>query len=239
MSDRFFVESPIQGNSAVLTGQDANHLAKVLRARVGQEIVLFDGSGSEFLARISVIERHGIECDILAARPVDRELVRRIWVGVALPKGDRQRVLIEKLTELGVACLTPLISERAVVQPNEQTIERLRRAVIESSKQCGRNRLLEINPPCRPAEFFHSADSSALRLIAHPAIASQQTLTLEDLARNAAKPVIIAVGPEGGFTDDEVNEAIRNGWMAVNLGPRILRVETAAMALAVVAAIAS
>src|SRR5688500_4351596 len=98
MSERFFVETPIRDQTAVLSGQEATHLAKVLRAHIGQEILLFDGSGSEFRARISAIDRHSVVCEIVEKNIVDREVPRRISMGVALPKGDRQKVLVEKLT---------------------------------------------------------------------------------------------------------------------------------------------
>lgn len=236
MSDRFFVESPIHGNLASLTGQEAIHLAKVLRARVGQEIILFDGQGSEFLARIVDLQRHQVNCQILETRPVNREIVRRIAMGVALPKGDRQKFLIEKLTELGVHSLTPLKTDRGVVQPDGQTVERLRRAVIEASKQCGRNRLLEIHTPCQASEFFTSTNSIGLRLIAHPDDATRISQRLSEMIRKSpSKDVAIAIGPEGGFTENELSHAAQAGWLFISLGPGILRIETAAIAAAAIA----
>src|SRR5688572_15838710 len=101
MSDRFFVEFPIVGDSAVLTGQEAIHLARVLRAKIGDLVLLFDGCGAEFKARIERVKKDSVECAIVERYFLDRELKRSIAFGVALPKGDRQRWLVEKLTELG------------------------------------------------------------------------------------------------------------------------------------------
>jgi 16S rRNA (uracil1498-N3)-methyltransferase len=243
MSDRFFVESPITGDSAVLTGQEALHLSKVLRARVGDVVDLFDGSGVEFSARIEEIKKDAIRCSILGRRETDTNLIRSMTFGVALPKGDRQRVLIEKLTELGVTSLTPLITERSVVQPDEQTAARLRRTVLEASKQCGRNRLMEIRSPCGFSEFLTT--ERGLRVIAHPANKGRDSVLRRPspilnateflaAAEKSPDPITIAIGPEGGFTDDELNHAIAAGWLQVDLGRNTLRVETAAIALAAI-----
>lgn len=235
MSERFFVEVPIRGMSATLTGQEATHLRKVLRARVGDAIRLFDGHGHEFAARVSYLDRHAIGCDILEVLTVDSELPRRLELGVALPRGDRQRVLVEKLTELGVTRLTPLLSERSVAQPDEQTVDRLRRGVIEASKQCGRNRLMEIGDPVPMREWLAVADAS-WRLIAHPGPVQGGVVSPLDFANQVVdRDVRLAIGPEGGFTDDEVRAAQDCGWARISLGPRILRVETAATALAALA----
>jgi 16S rRNA (uracil1498-N3)-methyltransferase len=168
MSDRFYVESSIGGDSATLTGQEAVHVRRVLRARVGDRIQLFDGSGCEFAAQITELRKETVHCAILERQPHERELARPLVMGVALPKGERQRVLVEKLTELGVTALVPLITERSIVQPDEQTVSRLQRAVIEACKQCGRLRLMQIHFPQTLPEFLQAPDHAGVRLIAHP-----------------------------------------------------------------------
>ncbi len=228
MSRRFFVDRPISGDTAQLTGAEAEHVVKVLRAQVGDSLTLFDGSGAEFPARITATGRGSVAVAVLARREVDREMTAAITLGVALPKGDRQRWLVEKLVELGVACLVPLITERGVAQPNEAAVARLRRGVIEAAKQCGRNRLLQIAAPLSLAEFCRQGEPSALRLLAHP---GPSGIPISDVAAYGnAGAACCAIGPEGGFTDDEL--AVAEGWRQVSLGPRILRVETAAVALA-------
>lgn len=228
MSERFFVEQPITSATAVLTGQEAQHLAKVMRARVGDAITVFDGAGDEFGARVTQILRSEVHVEILERRSVSRELSFTLTLGVALPKGDRQKWLVEKLTELGVARLVPLVTSRGVAQPEPQALVRLSRTVVEGAKQCGRNRLMAIAPPANCRDFFTQESSSeTLRLFAHPS----------GEARPFSSPawhphVLVAVGPEGGFTDEEAALAVNAGWQAVTLGARILRVETAAVALA-------
>jgi len=231
MSERFFVTLPISGERATLAGDEARHLAAVMRAGIGDEVTLFDGSGAEFAARISAIGKQAVELTIVERREVSRELPSELTLAVALPKGDRQKWLVEKATELGVTRLVPLITERGVAQPVASALERLRRSVIEASKQCGRNVLLEIAPAAAASEFFATASSAALRIIADP---SGAPMICVDSAN--AQHIIAAIGPEGGFTDSELAAARAAGWQAASLGPRILRVETAAIAIAAWAA---
>lgn len=232
MSDRFFVETPIADSRVVLIGAEASHLVKVMRARVGETLMAFDGTGREFLCRIDEIRRNEVTCEVLESHEIDREAPREVAFLVALPKGDRQRVLVEKLTELGVAELTPIATRRSVVQPDDGTADRLRRFVIEASKQCGRNRLMRIQPPKTLAQLTTAAPASAMRLVAHPRQA--ESLPLAALL-DSPTPIQVAIGPEGGFTDEEVQGLREHGWQILDLGPRILRVETAAAAIAALA----
>lgn len=228
MTDRYFTESPIDGSTVRLEGPEAHHLAHVMRVKPGQQVVVFDGSGREFDALVTKVARVSIELEVVDARQVDRELRQELTLGVALPKGDRQRWLVEKAVELGVSRLTPLVVARGVAPPAERSLDRLRRAVIEASKQCGRNRLMAIEEPRRWETYLTEAPSTAHRLIAHPS-GTPFTPPPPD------QPIAawhVAVGPEGGFTDDEVSLAARHGWQSVSLGPRILRIETAALYLA-------
>jgi 16S rRNA (uracil1498-N3)-methyltransferase len=235
MSDRYFVDRPIDGPSAQLRGAEAHHLAHVMRARPGEQVVLFDGSGAEFRAQIDRLGRAEIDLTVLGRELVDREAGAAITLGVALPKGDRQRWLVEKSVELGVARLVPLSSERSVDRLSESSLERLRRAVIEASKQCGRNVLMEIAPPAEIGDYLRAASGDGLRWCAHPGARPLGEL-LDALPKPAAaRPqVALAIGPEGGWTDAELEAASAAGWHAVGLGARTLRVETAALALVAV-----
>jgi 16S rRNA (uracil1498-N3)-methyltransferase len=168
MPDRYFVETPITGAQARLEGPEAHHLAHVMRAKPGLQVTLFDGSGAEFDARIETVGRATVELGVLDRIEVDRELARHITLAVSLPKGDRQRWLVEKATELGVARLIPLITARSVAQPVESALARMRRAVIEASKQCGRNRLMEVSAAVPFSDFVGVAMDNVERWIAHP-----------------------------------------------------------------------
>jgi 16S rRNA (uracil1498-N3)-methyltransferase len=227
MSERFFITPPISGDQAMLAGDEARHLAAVMRAGKGDEVTLFDGSGTEFTGRVSAIRKQVVDLTIVERREISRELPLELTLAVALPKGDRQKWLVEKATELGVTRLVPLVTERGVAQPVESALDRLRRSVIEASKQCGRNVLLQIAPAAKAAQFFAQAPSAAQRIIADPGGAPLSTVVAAE-----TNVLIAAIGPEGGFTVDELYAARVFGWYAASLGPRILRVETAAIAIA-------
>jgi 16S rRNA (uracil1498-N3)-methyltransferase len=227
MSERFYTDLPLTGERTELTGAEAHHLAKVMRAQPGDSILLFDGSGQECTARIERLKKDRVELIILERQSVDRELPLELTLAVALPKGERQKWLLEKIVELGVTRLVPLITERGVAQPVEQALARLQRAVIEASKQCGRNRLLEVAAPLATGTFFRQSTPEAFRLLAHPQ-GEPYTASLS----TPPQAIQLAIGPEGGFTSDELTDARASGWTVVSLGPRTLRVETAAIALA-------
>jgi 16S rRNA (uracil1498-N3)-methyltransferase len=234
MSDRFFAESLAVGSRATLTGDEARHLAAVMRAQVGEKITLFDGSGAEFSARILSIKKSSVELETVERRELSRELPFELALAVALPRGERQKWLVEKATELGVSRLVPLETERGVAVAKDSSRQRLHRQVIEACKQCGRNRLMEIGDSIPAAEYFASTGKDQLRLLADP---SGQPLG--PFAPWPQAGVHVAVGPEGGFTAAEVAAAQAAGWTPVSLGPRILRVETAALALAAWVALSS
>lgn len=238
MSQRFFSDTPITGDAAALTGTEAHHLLHVMRAKEGDEVTLFDGSGAEFEATIAKCGRAEVLCQVLEKHEIDRELPFALTLGVAMPKGDRQKWLIEKTVELGVTCLVPLITDQTIVKVKSSALEKLRRGVIEASKQCGRNRLMSIDEPMLFADFLKQTDEEANakettdKLIAHPAIAHPGGVELSSLRTNSGNDAVVVIGPEGGFTDEEVSQATSDGWKPISLGTRILRIETAALAIA-------
>ncbi len=247
MSDRFFASHPIAGDRVTLDGPEAHHLLHVMRATAGTEVTLFDNSGAEFDAVVESTRRSEAILRVIDRREVDRELPLTLDVGVALPKGDRQKWLVEKLTELGVTTLVPLITERSVAQPTASAAERLVRAVIEATKQCGRTRLMQIaepklwndwiaksSQPPQQSAIRNPQSEIVRRIIAHPNAPALSTLDLK-----TPLPTSIAIGPEGGFTDAEVAAALAAGWQRISLGQSILRVETAAIALAAALAVCS
>lgn len=232
MIPRFFCETPITSSRVTVSGTEMHHLVHVHRSRQGTQVILFDGSGHEFLASVVSIARNGVEMEVLERASPDREASVSVTMGIALPKGDRQTWLVEKAVELGVERLVPLNTQRAVVQPASKALSRLRRTVVQASKQCRRNRLMQIGEPLNAAEFFRTCPPNARRLIAHPE-PGREGSSITAVAREASTDVFaIAVGPEGGFTDQEVRAALHVGWQTVSLGPRILRIETAALSLA-------
>lgn len=226
MADRFYTADELGPGEYALTGPEAHHLATVRRFAPGDRVVLFNGDGHDYPAEILSAGKRAIALNVLAREPADRELGFPLVVASALPKGDRADFLIEKLTELGVTRFVPLVTARAVVQPKASVGEKFARAVIEASKQCGRNRLMAVDPPRKWGDFLALPDLPATRVVLHsgPGLAKLRATGGDGFA--------VAVGPEGGFAPEEVAAALAHGWAAATLGPRVLRVETAALASA-------
>ncbi|MCI0457306.1 MAG: 16S rRNA (uracil(1498)-N(3))-methyltransferase [Gemmataceae bacterium] len=225
MSERYYVDTLLGPGLVELDGPEAHHLTSVCRARPGDVVCLFNGDGREYLARVASAERRRVTLDITEVTTPQRELPLRLEVAAPLPKGDRAQFLVEKLTELGVTSFVPLSTRRSVVHPREAKLEKLQRYVIEASKQCGRNVLMEVKSLESWESYARRAELPALRVLAHPGGTAQEALT-------PGSALTVAVGPEGGFTDEEVEMARSAGWRLMDLGPRILRVETAALVLA-------
>lgn len=226
MSERFFLDKAPEAGRAELSGDEARHLARVLRAKVGDTISVFDGSGCEWPARITTLGRDRVGLEVGPALTVAIP-PRSLTLAVALPKGDRQKWMVEKLTELGCTRLVPLVTTRGVAEATPGAIQRLMRSVVEACKQCGRNTLLEIASPLTMAQVLAGRDAATLSLIADP-----EGEPLGPMLAGHAGVVLALVGPEGGFTAEELAMATAAGCHRVSLAPHVLRVETAAIALA-------
>lgn len=223
---RFFVENIGDSQRLTIDGDESHHLLRVLRAKIGERIVVFDGRGGEHDAEVVGLGKSTLDVSILSTRNVERELPHPLVVAVSLPKGDRQKVLIEKLVELGTTTLIPLIAERSVAQPTDQALTRLKKIVIGASKQCGRNRLMKINEPLRVSDLYeHSTESPKTSIVVCDPSGAQSLRERLD----HGIPDVIVIGPEGGFSESELKNARTKGIEVANLGPRVLRVETAAL----------
>lgn len=229
MSHRFFLSQTPTEDTARLEGDEARHLARVMRAKTGDTVELFDGQGTSWTATVQAIQRNHVslrldqkQSETISNKPI-------ITLAVALPKGDRQKWLIEKITELGTDSLVPLTTTRSVAEPTAAAISRLQRGVIESCKQSGRNRLLEITQP-QSLHNLLTTSSASLRILACPDGTPMQSILLKPIDN-----VLIAIGPEGGFTDEEIRNANASGFAQMSLCQNILRIETAAIAAAVIA----
>jgi 16S rRNA (uracil1498-N3)-methyltransferase len=229
MAERYHVSGPLAPGPIDLAGPEAHHLATVCRLRPGDRVCLFNGDGREYPAEVTAAGKRSVSLHVVGVEETARELGFRLEVAVPLPKGDRAQFLVEKLTELGVTSLVPLRTARSVVHPGETKRDKLQRYVIEASKQCGRNVLMAVAPLADWEAYCVRGDLPARRLLAHPGETAGDWSVRADCA--------MAVGPEGGFTDAEVALARGAGWRTVGLGPRVLRVETAALVLATLAGV--
>jgi len=255
VTQRYFLpQLPSQGGDVGLPDSEAHHAVSVMRIKPGAELVLFDGQGNEASATVRSVSRREVRCDAAASVYRPRQNRVRIHLGVAMPKGDRARELVERLTELGVERLTPLHCERSPWETSDSAILKWQRVVVESCKQSRRNRLLRIEPAAPSADWWEGdAESRAAEAagrgvswIAHPggvrlAEAFGQLPEVfgrdsaEDEAGEESRPVVrIAIGPEGGFTTAEAAAAEQAGWTPIGLGETIYRIETAAVLIAAV-----
>jgi 16S rRNA (uracil1498-N3)-methyltransferase len=237
MADRFYVNCPLAPGLATVLGPEAHHLATVCRVRAGDQVCLFNGDGREYPARVLTVARRSVTLEVSGPAAPPRELPFAVEVAAPLPKGDRAQFLLEKLTELGVTSFVPLQTRRSVVHPREAKLDKLQRYVIEASKQCGRNVLLQVRPLVGWETYCRRDGLPAWRVLAHPQGAAEPRRPGDPEEMDRADRAF-AVGPEGGFTLEEVDAARDAGWQVITLGPRILRVETAALVLAASAAVA-
>ena len=238
---RVFVEGALIPGSVVELPRDtAAHLAKVLRARSGDELVVFNGDGREFTGAIEAVRGSRVSASIGAARSIDRESPFQLTLVQCIPRGDRMDFIVQKATELGVLRIVPVLSQRSVVRLDEAQAAskqaHWRAVAVSACEQCGRNRLPGVEPPQPLLSYLGAMAPSGtdrmLRLVLEPERARQAQREARpiDSGAPAASGAQIAIGPEGGFTPEELEVFDLSGFSRVSLGPRVLRTETAAIA---------
>jgi 16S rRNA (uracil1498-N3)-methyltransferase len=218
----------IPGTVVELPPDTAAHLVKVLRARSGHELILFNGSGREFAGSIQGVRGSHVAAQIGQGLQVDRESPLAITLVQCVPRGDRMDFIVQKATELGVARIVPVLSQRSVVhldgRQSESKVAHWRGVAVSACEQCGRNRVPQIDAPRQLIKYLGESPPGAVRLVLEPELAGSSP------APDLKEAAEIAIGPEGGFAPDEL-EAFRVAkFSPVTLGPRILRTETAAIA---------
>jgi 16S rRNA (uracil1498-N3)-methyltransferase len=216
------------GKDVELTPTGANHIVRVLRARVGDVIGVFDGEGNEFRAAIASVKGSKVIVRVDAAAISATEAPLRITLTQGISRGERMDWVVQKATELGVASIVPVITARSVVKLDrdqaEKKHEHWRSIAIGACEQCGRSRLPKIATPISLTQHLCSASSAAMRVVLDPEAAKSLT-SLE-----AANTIELLIGPEGGLDNEELAAAKKAGFVSATLGPRILRTETAAVA---------
>lgn len=233
MTRRYFaMHLPVQGGLVSLDESETHHAINVMRIRSGETICVFDGMGREASAVVEAVGRREVTCQAAPSQSVDRENEVSLVVGVAMPKGDRAKELVERLTELGVNVLVPLHCKRTQWPVPDNAITKWQRVVIDACKQSGRNHLMKIESPQSAAQWLKQSDApECVKFIAHPDaqtdthVASITTTPL--IPKEEYRSARIAIGPEGGFSEEEVEVADQEGWQRMSLGNRIYRIETA------------
>jgi 16S rRNA (uracil1498-N3)-methyltransferase len=244
---RVFVDGELQSGSLVeLPRETGAHLAKVLRARSGDEVVLFNGDGREFTGVIEKVQGSRVSAAIGAARPMDRESPFQLTLVQCVPRGDRMDFIVQKATELGVVRIVPVLSQRSVVRLDEsQSVSKQahwRAVAVSACEQCGRNRVPSVDAPLPLPNYLGALASQAkagdvLRLVLEPERARRTERggrSIDIASSPSASHAQIAIGPEGGFAAEELEAFDLSTFSRLALGPRVLRTETAAIAAIVV-----
>jgi len=223
----------VSGPSLSVAGPEADHALRVLRLRVGDDVVLFDGRGREVEGRIREASSHSFEVETVGpVRRVSMPTVGSLTLAVATPKASRADWLVEKCAELGVEALWFLRTSRASVVPGDGKLQRWRRKAVEAAKQAGAARVMTVEAPRSLVVVAGLLDGSASVLYADPSAAT--TPLLEVLPTACDRDTVLFVGPEGGFTAEEIACIEHAGGRGVLLGTLTLRVETAAIAAAAI-----
>jgi 16S rRNA (uracil1498-N3)-methyltransferase len=221
---RFYVAYPLALQSTIELDEDVSHyISRVLRLKNSDQIYLFNNSGSEYLAEITNMKKDHIAVKICESSADQNESPLQIILAQVIGKGEKMDLVIQKATELGVHSIVPLYSAHAVVK-NTNKLAHWQKVAIAASCQSGRNYVPEIHQPQLFSEWLPTV-RTAHKLILDPNTAAQNIKTL---SINAA--VTILIGPEGGFSANELTQAQQHNFTAITLGPRILRTETAGIA---------
>jgi 16S rRNA (uracil1498-N3)-methyltransferase len=230
MTRRRWIADEVSNDRAALTGAHADHLTRVLRARVGQEFDII-ANGVARRGRITNITDHRVEFDL--GKEISASPPANLTLLLAIFKFDRMEWAIEKCTELGVSKIIPVIARRTdahLASASAKRVERWRRIALQAAEQSRRVTAPEIADPAQLREACQLPAESKIVL----AETEEQNLLLDVLA-SADEPLLLAIGPEGGWTEDELQLLQKEGWLSASLGPTILRAETAAIAATVLA----
>jgi 16S rRNA (uracil1498-N3)-methyltransferase len=228
---RFFVNKElIDGGKIYIKDGDAHHIARSLRMAEGDEVTVSDGEGKEFFCRLTRIRDEECECEIISEEISRAESPVDITLCMAYPKGDKLETVIQKAVELGVSRILPFESSRCIKRPKAEKIDkqlaRLSKIAEEAAKQCGRAKIPEVLAPISYREMLKYTKDFEMTLFCYEA---EEDSSVKNILKSRTRPATCAVivGSEGGFSEDEVKEAILSGATVVSLGKRILRCETA------------
>lgn len=230
-SPRFFCPFPLVANQRTeLPDSLAHHAVRVLRLRHGSAITLFDGQGGCYPATLEIEGKHAW-AHIGEHRAIEAELPVHTTLVQGIASGDKMDWIVEKAVEMGVSQLVPVTAQRSVIQlSGERREKRLRhwqRIAVAASEQCGRNRIMEVAPPQSLAEWLSEAQPGLLRLACHP----EAHTSLASALQAHHGPLALTIGPEGGWSDEELALMQSQGLQTVHFGQRVLRTETAGIAL--------
>ena len=227
---RFFCPQPLIPGAIVDLPEAVAHHLHVVRQQPGDEVVLFNGEGGQARARLVEIGKRRASADVVVFEDVDAELPYPVTLAQGLPEGSKMDWIIEKAVELGVAAVQPLAAARSVVKLSGERAEKRQAhwegVIVAASEQSGRNRLALLSP-LQDFSRYIAQPAGQPRILLSP----RATQSLAAWARDTApQAVTLLIGPEGGFSAEEEEAALAQGALALSMGPRVLRTETAGLA---------
>jgi 16S rRNA (uracil1498-N3)-methyltransferase len=232
---RFHCPTPLATGLTLSLPPGAARHVQVLRLQPGDVITLFNGEGGEFDATVSRMGRSDVEVEVGAHRPVERETARAVHLLAGITANDRMDWLVEKATELGVASITPLVAERSVLKLKgeraEKKLAHWQGVAVAAAEQCGRNRVPSIHPAVTLAEWVKKAPPGERWVLSLSEGTQPVAQVLDQAPKMPETPVTVLSGPEGGLSPAEELAALSAGFLPVTLGPRVLRAETAPLAV--------
>ncbi|MEE1393558.1 MAG: 16S rRNA (uracil(1498)-N(3))-methyltransferase [Negativibacillus sp.] len=226
---RFFTQT-ISAEGGIISGDDAKHISRVLRMKVGEALTACDTKGYDYDCLIESLSDREVSLRVLEVRPSQSEPDVRVILYQAMPKGDKLELIIQKAVELGVDSITPVMTRRCVSKPDSKSmakkLERYNRIALEAAKQSGRGKVPQVCPMLDlPQALDEMAQTSCPILFYENA-----TAPAKQVIDGAGKEIAVLIGSEGGFDESEVELAIQKGCQVLSLGKRILRCETAPLA---------
>ncbi len=241
---RFYVSpESVKGEKIYVEKEESHHIVDVMRLREGDAVTVFDGTGKEYRGTIASTENKRVIIDVTDVNSVSKKQTVSISLAQAIPKKDKMDLIIQKATELGVEEILPVESARTVVKPKgerrQRKIERWQKIVVEASKQCGRTELPKVREIVRfdaILDYIPKCDLVIMPSLSKKAISLKSVLPPKadqpQAEENVTKPkkILVIIGPEGGFSEDEIARAAEKGAVLVSLGNLTLRSDTAAIA---------
>lgn len=228
---RFFHPDDLEINKEYTLEDEVSHqIYKVLRLKIDDEIFLFNGDNVEYTTKITFVNRKKVTVLIIDTNDTNYESPIKINLAQALAKSQKMDLIIQKATELGVNQITPLISDHSVLKIKsdkiENKIDHWQKVAIAACAQCWRNSIPEVQEPINFRNYITSVKNQTNMLL-EPS--SKNSKSLKQLEFKSSEAINILIGPEGGFSNEEIDICINNGFHAISMGPRILRAETASI----------
>ena len=229
---KFFVpKNSIDGNNAVIDGEDVKHIYKVLRLKIGDKVSVNNCEGKEYVGEITFIDKNTVNINLLEENSINNESPIEVYLFQGMPKSTKMDLIVQKNTELGVKAITPIITERVVVKTDLKEfkkVDRWNRIALEACKQCKRSLVPQINVPIEFDNLLKELKYMDLVVVPYE---NEEGYGIKKLVESIEKininKVAIVIGPEGGFEESEILKLKEIGASIVTLGPRILRTETA------------